>query len=149
MIDIYIGTESEQYDSLWQSSCGIILNYNYNDSQRHRILGFDLDIADPTFAKAQAVKLALASIHKSLRKTPVVIHLPDDDLLDKLVDPVDKYVKVDRWCKVFSDLGFLVEDPDFPPILACKRIAIRVLENVPYDSGTQDGPANFSEIDKD
>lgn len=146
MIDIYIGTESEQYNKLWQSSCGIILDYSDGDTKKHRIMGFDLDVAEPVFAKAQAIRLALAAIHRSLRRTPTIIHLEDDELLKQLVQPSEKYNELLRWYKAFGDIGFIVEHPNYPPILACRRIAIKVLENLNYDSGTLAGPAVFTEI---
>jgi len=141
MIDVYVAIAVKRIDTLWMSGCGIILNYDDKQYQKHRLLGFGLDTADPVFSRIQAARLALTAIDPIFRRVKVIIHLPDYELLTQLANPTEGQTELLRRCDFFKDLGFLVEPASDPYMVICQKLAQKARDSqTAFDSLTKDGP---------
>jgi hypothetical protein len=146
MIDVYVATASTPIDSLWTSGCGILLVYNDKQQQRHRYLSFGLDLVNSSTARIQVVLLALLAINHVYRRTKIIIHLPDYELLSQLSNPTEGHTELIRRYSFFTDIGFLVETPDDQFIRACQKLAQAACDSQTLtDSLTQDGPPTYGQ----
>lgn len=92
------------------------------------------------------VLLALLAINHINRHTKIIIHLPDYELLAQLSNPTEDHTELIRRYSFFTDIGFLVETPDDPPIRACQKLAQAACDNqTSTDSLTQDGPPIYGQ----
>ena len=140
MIDVYMTAASKCVDALWMSGCGIILDYDDGQYQKHRVMGFGLDTADPSFSLAQAARLALTAIDAAFRYTPIIVHLPNYELLIQLADLTTCHAELLRRHNFFKDIGFLVELDDDMHMLKCKELAQEARDSqTTFDSLTTDG----------
>lgn len=146
MIDVYVATASAPMESLWMSGCGVLLIYDDEQQRRHRFLSFGLDLVSPCTAIVQTVLLALLAINHICRRTKIIIHLPDHELLSQLSHPTHEHGELIRRYQFFTDIGFLVETPDDPPIHACYKLAKIACDNqISTDSLTQDGLPTYGQ----
>jgi hypothetical protein len=130
----------KRVDTLWMSSCGILLNYDDKQYQKHRLMGFGLDTADPSFSQVQAIRLALTAINHTFRRTKIIIHLPDCELLTQLANPTECHIGLLRRYSFFTDVGFLVEPANNQYIIVCQKLAQKIRDNqTTFDSLTKDG----------
>lgn len=146
MIDMYVTTASTPIESVWTSGCGILLIYDDEQQRRHRFLSFGLDLASPSAAIIKAVLLALLAINHTYRRTKIVIHLPNYELLSQLSNPTEDHSELIRRYKFFTDIGFLVETPDDQHISACQKLAQAACDSqTSVDSLTQDGLPTYDQ----
>lgn len=145
MINIYFDIAVANAGEVSQmTSCGILLILEDKDDVKCRLFGFGLGWSDENLAKIQAARLALATIDPRCRKTPAVLHLADDTLLEWLrrtddneySDAINKLVQL---CELFGDLGFSPESPNDENITICRNLAEKIsVSQQSYDSLTMD-----------
>ena len=125
---------------MWIKIIILYITYIWRKYQKHRILGFGLDTADPSFSLTQATRLALTAIDAAFRDVPIIVHLPDYELLIQLANPTTCHTELLRRHDSFKDIGFLVELDDNKYMLKCKELAEEARDSQDtFDSLTVDG----------
>lgn len=143
MIDIYCAISVKNAQEAMQlSSCGILLMFISEEQVRCRVLGYGLGGSEINRAKIQAAKLALAAVNPECRQLKIVMHFPDDTIINYLRDAKEYQSEIDefvRWVKFFDDVGFVVDSPNDENLTYCRSLASRIcLSQQPYDSQTVD-----------
>lgn len=119
------------YDSGITQSCGVILEFDGDGSMVTRELGHLLIGVDINYARAQALKIALAAIKPIHRSLEVIVHVDNEYVIDVLADNGNEEL-----CGLFNkyDDIQIVHDPQ-----RCdhaRRIAKETSESQKhYDSG--------------